>query len=55
MNIPKLPLGRLVEQIEQWLTLYFGAVFDLIHSVIGGMVEGINAGLTFCPRLPSSC
>ncbi|BCG60876.1 ABC transporter permease [Paenibacillus sp. URB8-2] len=51
MNIPKLPLGRLVEQIEQWLTLYFGAVFDLIHSVIGGMVEGINAGLTFLPAI----
>ncbi|AHV98891.1 ABC transporter permease [Paenibacillus sabinae] len=51
MNIPKLPLGRLIEQIEEWLTLYFGPVFDFIHAVIGGMVAGINAGLTFLPAI----
>ncbi|QWU18536.1 proline/glycine betaine ABC transporter permease [Paenibacillus sophorae] len=51
MNIPKLPLGRLVEKLEEWLTLYFGPVFDFIHSVIGGMVEGIEAVLTFLPAL----
>ncbi|AIQ14384.1 ABC transporter permease [Paenibacillus durus] len=51
MNIPKLPLGRMVEKLEEWLTLYFGPVFDFIHSVIGGMVEGIEALLTFLPAL----
>ncbi|WP_025688828.1 ABC transporter permease [Paenibacillus zanthoxyli] len=51
MNIPKLPLGRMVEKLEEWLTLYFGPVFDFIHSVIGGMVVGIETLLTFLPSL----
>ncbi|WP_025698922.1 ABC transporter permease, partial [Paenibacillus forsythiae] len=51
MNIPKLPLGSMVEKLEEWLTLYFGPVFDFIHSVIGGMVEGIEAALTVLPAL----
>lgn len=51
MNIPKLPLGSFIEKIEDWLTLYFGPLFDFIHSVIGGMVGGIEAGLAILPAI----
>ncbi|MFD1955241.1 ABC transporter permease [Paenibacillus thailandensis] len=51
MNIPKLPLGSWVEWLEQFMTLHFGPVFDFIHAVIGGMVNGIEAVLTVVPAL----
>ncbi|MEK3791399.1 proline/glycine betaine ABC transporter permease [Paenibacillus sp. FSL R7-0204] len=51
MNLPKIPLGKGVEWIENWLTTYFGPVFDLIHAVIGGMVSGIDAALNFLPAI----
>ncbi|AIQ49232.1 glycine/betaine ABC transporter [Paenibacillus sp. FSL R7-0273] len=51
MNIPKLPIGKGVEWIEDWLMTYFGPLFDLIHAIIGGMVTGIEAALTFLPAI----
>ncbi|MEK4850049.1 proline/glycine betaine ABC transporter permease [Paenibacillus sp. FSL H7-0756] len=51
MNLPKIPLGKGVEWIEDWLTAYFGPIFDFIHAVIGGMVSGIDAALNFLPAL----
>lgn len=51
MNIPKLPLGKAVEWLENWLTTYLGPLFDFIHAVIGGMVNGIETALTFLPAL----
>lgn len=51
MNIPKLPLGKGVEWLEDWLTIYFGPFFGFIHAVIGGMVSGIDAALTFLPAI----
>lgn len=51
MNLPKIPIGQAIEWLEDWLTTYFGPFFDLIHAIIGGMVEGINAALTFPPAL----
>ncbi|ASA24023.1 ABC transporter permease [Paenibacillus donghaensis] len=51
MDIPKIPLGKAVEWLEHWLELYFGPVFDLILTVIGGMVQGIETGLTILPAL----
>ena len=51
MNIPKIPLGKGVEWLEDWLTTYFGPFFDFIHAVIGGMVSGIDAALTFLPAI----
>lgn len=51
MGIPKIPLGQAVEWLEHWLELYFGPVFDLILTVIGGMVQGIETGLTILPAL----
>lgn len=48
-NIPKLPLGRAVESIESWLMTYFGAFFDFIHTVIDGLVGGIETALTILP------
>ncbi|WNS43210.1 proline/glycine betaine ABC transporter permease [Paenibacillus sp. MMS20-IR301] len=51
MNLPKIPLGKGVEWLEDWLTAYFGPLFDFIHAVIGGMVSGINAALTFLPAI----
>ncbi len=51
MNIPKLPIGKGVEWVEDWLMTYFGPFFDLIHAVIGGMVNGIDAALTFLPAI----
>ena len=51
MNLPKIPLGKGVEWLEDWLPTYFGPFFDLIHAVIGGMVSGIDAALTFLPAI----
>lgn len=51
MNLPKIPLGKGVEWIEDWLTTYFGPIFDFIHAVIGGMVSGIDAALNFLPAI----
>ncbi|MEK3901069.1 MULTISPECIES: ABC transporter permease [unclassified Paenibacillus] len=51
MNLPKIPLGKGVEWIEDWLTAYFGPIFDFIHAVIGGMVSGIDTALNFLPAL----
>lgn len=51
MNIPKIPIGKGVEWLENWLTTYFGPVFDIIHAIIGGMVKGIENVLTFLPAL----
>ncbi|MBT2291872.1 proline/glycine betaine ABC transporter permease [Paenibacillus albidus] len=51
MDIPKLPLGRGVEWLENWLTTYFGPVFKFILNVISGMVEGIETILTVPPTL----
>ncbi|MNO12147.1 Glycine betaine transport system permease protein OpuAB [compost metagenome] len=51
MNIPKLPLGQAVEWLENWLTTYLGPLFDFIHMVIGGMVNGIETVLTILPAL----
>ncbi|WP_342562899.1 proline/glycine betaine ABC transporter permease [Paenibacillus sp. FSL R7-0345] len=51
MNIPKIPIGKGVEWIEDWLMTYFGPLFDLIHAIIGGMVTGIEAALTFLPAI----
>lgn len=51
MNLPKIPLGKGVEWIENWLTTYFGPIFDIIHAVIGGMVSGIDAALNFLPAM----
>lgn len=51
MNLPKLPIGKGIEWLEDWLTTYFGPFFDLIHAVIGGMVDGIDAALTFLPAI----
>ncbi|MBP2115912.1 ABC transporter permease [Paenibacillus silagei] len=51
MNLPKIPLGKGVEWIENWLTTYFGPIFDIIHAVIGGMVSGIDAALNFLPAI----
>lgn len=46
MNWPKLPLGEWIESLEAWLTDHFGPLFRLIRTVIGGMVDGIQFGLT---------
>lgn len=51
MDIPKLPLGKALEWLENWLTTYCGPLFDFIHSIIGGMVAGIENALTFLPAL----
>lgn len=51
MNIPKISIGKGVEWLENWLTTYFGPVFDIIHAIIGGMVKGIENVLTFLPAL----
>lgn len=51
MNIPKIPIGKGVEWLENWLMTYFGPVFDVIHTIIGGMVKGIENVLTFLPAL----
>lgn len=51
MNLPKIPLGKGVEWIEDWLTAYFGPVFKFIHTVIGGMVSGIETALNFLPAI----
>ncbi|WP_151737166.1 ABC transporter permease ['Paenibacillus yunnanensis' Narsing Rao et al. 2020] len=51
MNLPKIPIGQGVEWLEDWLTTYFGPFFDFIHAVIGGMVGGIEAALTFLPAI----
>lgn len=42
MNLPKIPIGEWVEWLEKWLTLHFGPLFDLIKTVIGSMVDGIE-------------
>ncbi|WP_150268989.1 ABC transporter permease [Paenibacillus tepidiphilus] len=51
MNLPKIPIGQGVEWLEDWLTTYFGPFFDLIASIIGGMVSGIETALTFLPAI----
>lgn len=51
MNFPKIPIGKGVEWLEDWLMTYFGPFFDLIHAIIGGMVTGIEAALTFLPAI----
>lgn len=51
MNIPKIPLGDWIEKLEDWLTGNLGPLFDLIHSVIGSMVDGIEALLTVAPAI----
>jgi glycine betaine/proline transport system permease protein len=51
MNLPKIPLGSGIEWIEEGLMTYFGPFFDIIHALIGGMVSGLEAVLTFLPPL----
>nr|WP_313783411.1 ABC transporter permease subunit [Paenibacillus larvae] len=40
MSIPKLPLGSWVEGLEAWLESTLGGLFEVIRTVIGGMVDG---------------
>lgn len=42
MNLPKIPIDPWIEALVKWLTLHFGPVFDLIKTVIGSMVDGIE-------------
>lgn len=42
MNLPKIPIDPWVEALVKWLTLHFSPVFDLIKTVIGSMVDGIE-------------
>lgn len=42
MNLPKIPIDPWVEALVKWLTVHFGPVFDLIKTVIGSMVNGIE-------------
>lgn len=51
MDIPKLPLGKALEWLENWLTTYCGPLFDFIATIIGGMVSAIEGALTFLPAL----
>lgn len=44
--MPKLQIGAWIERLEDWLTGHFGPLFDLIRSLIGGMVSGIEFALT---------
>lgn len=46
MKMPKLPIGDWIERAEDWLTNHLGPLFDFIHAVIGGMVDGIETTLT---------
>ncbi|MFD0714329.1 ABC transporter permease [Paenibacillus sp. GCM10027626] len=51
MNIPKLPLGEWIEALEHWLTVNLKPLFDFIRLIIGSMVDGLEAALTFMPAL----
>ncbi|WP_340004986.1 proline/glycine betaine ABC transporter permease [Paenibacillus sp. FSL K6-0276] len=51
MDIPKLPLGKALEWLENWLTTYCDPLFDFIATIIGGMVSAIEGALTFLPAL----
>ncbi|AJY76730.1 ABC transporter permease [Paenibacillus beijingensis] len=51
MNIPKLPLGDWIESVEAWLTSHFGGLFDIIRTIIGSMVNGIEDILTAAPAI----
>lgn len=51
MNIAKLPLGDWVESVEDWLTGNFGPFFDVINSIIQGIVDGFLSVLLSVPAL----
>ncbi|WP_027085203.1 ABC transporter permease [Cohnella panacarvi] len=51
MNIPKIPLGEWIESFEDWLTDHAGPIFDVITSVIGSLVEGIETVLVSVPAI----
>ncbi|TFE27168.1 ABC transporter permease [Cohnella luojiensis] len=51
MNLLKIPLGDWIEKLEEWLTGNLGPLFDFIRSVIGSMVDGIEASLIVAPAM----
>jgi glycine betaine/proline transport system permease protein len=51
MNLPKIPLADWIELIEEWMENNLSPFFDLVKLLIGGTVDGLNAGLDFLPPI----
>jgi len=51
MNIPKIPLADWIEAIEDWMKLNFDPLFQLIKTIIGGMVNGLEYVLLGIPAI----
>ncbi|TAN06998.1 MAG: proline/glycine betaine ABC transporter permease [Rhodanobacteraceae bacterium] len=47
--IPKFPLARLLDVGLNWLTLHLAFITRAVASVVGGIIDGITAGLTWLP------
>jgi len=44
-----MKIGRYVESFVEWISVEFSGFFDLINSLIGGMLEGFKFVLNFLP------
>ncbi|OBZ16077.1 proline/glycine betaine ABC transporter permease [Bacillus sp. FJAT-26390] len=51
MNLPKIPLADWIEWLESWLEAHLDPFFQLIRTVVGETVNGLDTALNFFPAL----
>src|SRR4030095_8128159 len=51
MNLPKIPLADWIEWLESWLEAHLDPFFQLIRTVVGGTVNGLDTALNWFPAL----
>ncbi|WP_054028619.1 ABC transporter permease [Bacillus sp. FJAT-28004] len=51
MNLPKIPLADWIEWLEAWLEANFEPFFQLIRTVVGQTVNGLDTALNWFPSL----
>ncbi|WP_169091173.1 ABC transporter permease [Paenibacillus sp. PL91] len=51
MNLPKIPLADWIEWFESWLEAHLDPFFQLIRTVVGETVNGLDTALNWFPAL----
>jgi glycine betaine/proline transport system permease protein len=51
LNLPKIPLANWIEWLEAWLEANFEPFFQLIRTVVGQTVNGLDTALNWFPSL----
>ncbi len=51
LNLPKIPLADWIEWLEAWLEANFEPFFQLIRTVVGQTVNGLDTALNWFPSL----